>query len=141
MTFDFEDSSGVSVGALGDPFVAEEMDELSDLLYDRAEMLGIDPDDPEIMGGLITNLVKKIRDRIKKRKAKKSSASVTVSTDSGTASLGPGGFSYTSTGALNQRFVPSSAASSFDEMLKSPMVLLAGAGLLFLLLKKKGRKK
>lgn len=111
---------------LDDPLVAAEIAGLAD----EGLLLGVDFDDPEIMGAWLKNLINKIKDRVKARKI-----GVSVSTDTGVAQVGPGGVSYTDTSTLPVSPVAPSAGMA--EMFKSPLVIAAGVGILAILLLKK----
>lgn len=123
---------------LDDPFVAAEFDEMAR----QAELLGIDLSDPEIMGAWLKNIINKVKARIKKRRAARGGGGgggIQVTTDAGTASIGPGGLSFTQTpsGPVPGSMMSPPSGGGISEMLKNPMVLAAGVGLLALLAMRK----
>ena len=128
---------------LDDPLVVEELMGLAE----EAELMGIDLDDPEIMGAWLKNVIGKIKSRIKKRKG--GSVSAKINTGSGTLDVGPQGVQWTDPvktttsgiqAALNTPQM--TAAAGVATALKNPWVIGAGAGLLFLMLtKKKGGRR
>ena len=67
-----------------------------DSLINRAELMGYDTTDPELMGGLIKKLVKRIKKRIAAKKKKGGSGGTySISTPTGTVSVGAGGVQLT----------------------------------------------
>lgn len=128
---------------LDDPLIAAEIRGLAE----EAVLLGVDLDDPEIMGAWLKNLGKKIKSAFQKKKIKK----ISVSSDAGTAELGPSGINITSAKGKSSPAVSvpglltvnqADATGGMAEMLKNPMVISAGLGILALLLmQKKGGKK
>ncbi|MDD5688609.1 MAG: hypothetical protein PHE88_12345 [Elusimicrobia bacterium] len=105
----------------------------------HATRLGIDLNDPEIMGTWFDDIRKKIKGIAKKTK------SVQLTTDRGTAQLGPGGVTWTDRAATSQddsspQIIQSSVGGMAD-MLKNPLVIGAGVSLLALMLSKKGGKR
>ncbi len=104
-----------------------------------ARRMGVEIDDPEVMGTWIQDVAKKIKKAVKKTK------SVQFTTDKGTAQLGPAGVTWTDKQAEEAAASPSvveSSASGITDMLKNPLVI-GGLSLaaLFLLKKKKGGKR
>lgn len=142
------------MGVLDDPLTNAELD----MILEEAELMGIDLDDPELMGFFLKKLINKIKARFKKKKkgaapSPLTPTGLTVTTPAGTAKVGPGGVSFTGkrplmvtpTGAIVA--APESAApGGIQAMLKNPMFLAAaGGGVLLLILmmqqKKRGKKK
>jgi len=130
-----------------DPFVHGEI--LG--IIEDAEMMGIDIDDPEMMGGIV-DVVKKIAGAIKKRRqSKKSSGSsaptVSVQTSQGTAALGPAGLSWT--GSIPQNIPIGTTGMALQTMpqqetildkIKANPALLAGIAavpIMFMLMSRK----
>lgn len=128
---DFFPADAVASRHLDDPLISAEVADL----VDEAELMGIDLDDPEIMGAWLKNLIGKIKKRVQKRKLK----GVTLTTDQGTASLGPGGLTYQSNAAQSVPMA-TGATGSMGEMVKNPMVIMAGVGLLVLIAMRKKRR-
>jgi hypothetical protein len=105
-----------------------------------AQKMGVDFNDPEIMGNWLQDIGKKFKTAINKTK------SVQLTTDRGTAQLGPGGITWTDQQQQQAENAPGevvqASASGLSDMLKNPMILGAGISLAALLLsKRKGRKK
>jgi len=130
------------MGFFNDPLIAAEFDGL----VTDAELMGIDFDDPELMGAFLSTIIKKIKGRIQERKKARAASgqpsgfpNFSVSTGDGSAQLGPGGLSWTGPQAVAAAGAP--AAGGIADMLKNPLVL-AGIGggvlLLIMLMKKKG---
>lgn len=105
----------------------------------QAKMSGVDFNNPEIMGNWLQDIGKKFKAAINKTK------SVQLTTDRGTAQVGPGGITWTDQKQEAENApgeVQQSTTSGLSEMLKNPMVIGAGISLAALLLsKRKGRKK
>jgi hypothetical protein len=134
---------------LRDPFIHGEIEGI----VEDAELMGMDVDDPELMGGLIANVVKKIAGAVRKRRAAKagnsSVPSFSVQTAQGTAALGPGGITWTgqqnipigSTG-MSLQTIPQSE-SIMDKVKNNPALLAIPAGgiLLFMMMSKRKEKK
>lgn len=136
---------------LKDPFINGEINGL----VEDAELMGIDIDDPELMGGLIANAVKKIAAAVRKRRAAKASSgsssmpSFSLQTAQGTAALGPGGITWTgqqnipigSTG-MSLQTAPQSE-TIMDKIKSNPALLAIPAGglLLFIMMSKRGKEK
>lgn len=132
------------MGYFDDPLIAAELDEM---IID-AELMGIDLDDPELMGAFLKNLIGKIKGGIQKRREKRKAAggqaggfpSFSVTTGEGSAQLGPGGLSWTGPQAAAAG-AGAAPAGGIADMLKNPLVL-AGIGggvlLLIMMMKKKG---
>lgn len=116
---------------LDDPFVAAEIDQM----VDQAEMLGIDLTDPEIMGAWLKDLVNKIKNKVKGKSA-------SVNTGTGTVGIGPQGVTWTDNAPVALP-ATESPASKVAELVKNPMVIAAGVGIVALLImskKKRGRR-
>lgn len=132
------------MGYFADPSLSEELDEM----LTEAEMMGVDFDDPELMGAWLKNLFSKIKSRIQARRKKREAAgqpapSFSIQTPQGAAAIGPGGVSWTGPqAAAAPGLMPAPAAgSNIAEMLKNPMVLAGiGGGLLLLMMMMKKRK-
>jgi hypothetical protein len=134
---------------LRDPFIHGEIEGI----VEDAELMGMDLDDPELMGGLIANVVKKIAGAVRKRRAAKSGSSsvpsFSVQTSQGTAALGPGGITWTgqqnipigSTG-MSLQTVPQSE-TIMDKIKSNPALLAIPAGgiVLFMMMSKRKEKK
>ncbi len=145
------------MGFMQDPLIAAEIEGI----IDEAELMGLDINDPELMGGLIKTLVKKIQGAIKRRRARKKAASApaeipsfSLQTPGGTAAIGPGGISWTgpqaaqaaaAAQAAGLQMVPASSVQpagtgGVTEMLKNPIVIagLVGVPLLLIMMKRRG---
>lgn len=135
---------------LKDPFIHGEINGL----VEDAELMGMDFEDPELMGGLIANVVKKIATAVRKRREKKAASgnssipSFSIQTSQGTAALGPGGLTWTgqqnipigNTG-MSLQTVPQSE-TIMDKLKSNPALLAIPAGLiLFMVMSKRGEKK
>lgn len=132
---------------LKDPFIHGEINGI----VEDAELMGMDIEDPELMGGLIQNVVKKIAGAVRKRreaKAKSGSSNIpsfSIQTGQGTAALGPGGLTWTgqqnipigNTG-MSLQTVPQSE-SILDKIKSNPALLAIPAGglILFMVMSKK----
>lgn len=121
------------MGSFNDPLVLMGIDQA----LDEAILLGIDLDDPELMGGWIKNLIKKIK---KRRAARKKSGqepapmpTISVDTGQGVAQVGPSGVTWTDP-AQAAAAAPVPAAGGIGDMLKNPWVLGGGAALALLLI-------
>lgn len=138
------------MGVLDDAITNQEID----LILDEAELMGVDLDDPELMGFFLKKLINKIKSRFKKKKKGAPSpmapTSITMTTPAGVAKVGPGGVSFT--GKRPLAITPTGAIvaappqpTGIQAMLKNPAVLIGGgAGLLILFMmmqKKKGKRK
>ncbi len=125
------------MGFFNDPLLSDEID----ALLEEAELMGIDLDDPELMGAWLKKLVGKIRSNFRKRrgKGKKAPVSASVSTPQGSAAIGPGGITWTAPPGASMPMVQPSGGGIAD-MLKNPMVI-AGVGGVALLLFMQMRKK
>lgn len=132
------------MGYFEDPLIAAELD---DMLTD-AELMGIDLDDPELMGAFLKNLIGKIKGRIQARRAKRQASgqpaasfpTLSVATDAGSAQLGPGGISWTGPQPAGVAPAPATGGG-ITEMLKNPMVLAGiGGGVLLLMFMMKRKK-
>ena len=127
------------MGYFQDPLLSAELD----MMIDEADLMGIDLDDPELMGAWLKNLIGKIKSRIQKRKAAKAAGgaepgtmpTIAVQTPKGTASIGPGGIQWTDPAAAAAA-VPSAyqATGGIGEMLKNPWVIGGGAAALLLII-------
>lgn len=137
---------------LKDPFIHGEIDGI----IEDAELMGIDIDDSELMGGLIQNVVKKIAGAVRKRREAKAKSgqstsfpSLSIQTGQGTAALGPGGITWTgqqnipigNTG-MSLQTTPQSE-TILDKVKNNPALLAipAGAMMLFMVMSKRGSKK
>lgn len=136
---------------LKDPFIHGEINGM----IEDAELMGIDIDDPELMGGFIVNIAKKIGAAVRKRRAAKASSgssgmpSFSMQTAQGTAAIGPGGLTWTgqqnipigNTG-MSLQTMPQSE-SIMDKIKSNPALLAIPAGglILFMVMSKKGGKK
>jgi hypothetical protein len=134
------------MGYFSDPLIAAEIDEM----ITDAELMGIDLDDPELMGAFLKNIVGKIRGAVQRRKASKKTGAktsipqVSISTGAGTAQIGPGGLTWSDpqTGASIQSagIMPTAKTGGISEMLKNPLVLAGiGGGVLLLIMAMKKR--
>lgn len=127
----------ISASYFEDPLISAEID----AMMETAELMGIDPDDPELMGNFLTDLVKKAQSALKKVK------NVKLETGAGTTTIGPGGqISYTGTqpAATARATVPQPVKKSggVADLLKNPAILAAivGVPLLIILMKKRKGK-
>jgi hypothetical protein len=136
---------------LKDPFIHGEICGI----VEDAELMGMDLNDPELMGGLIANVVKKIATAVRKRRAKKASSGqstipqFTMQTSQGTAALGPGGLTWTgqqsipigNTGMALQTMPQSETI--MDKIKNNPALLAIPAGgiVLFMMMSKRKEKK
>lgn len=133
LRFSNDDMSGEFPNGRGyasDPFVADE-------LAEYAEMMGVDPDDPEAMEGL-KDFINKIKAKFKGKTVPK----VNVNTEAGTVSVGPEGVNWSDAVPAS---VPATqtAGAKIADMMKNPLVIGAAVGLVALLIykSKKSRKK
>lgn len=122
------------MGYFQDPLLSAEIDSM----LDEAEMLGIDLDDPELMGAWLKNLINKIKSR---RAAKKAAGTppatmptINVQTGQGTASIGPQGVTWTDPATGAPSTAAAAAPGGIAEMLKNPWVIGGGAAALLLLI-------
>lgn len=137
---------------LKDPFIHGEINGL----VEDAELMGIDIDDPELMGGLIQNVVKKIAGAVRKRREEKAKSgqsssfpSVSIQTGQGTAALGPGGLTWTGQqnipiGNTGMSLQTTPQSETIMDKIKSNPALLAipaGAMMLLMVMSKRGNKK
>ena len=136
---------------LRDPFIHGEINGM----VEDADLMGMDLGDPELMGGFIVNVAKKIGAAVRKRRAAKagqqsSMPSFSMQTSQGTAALGPGGLTWTgqqnipigNTGMTLQTSPQSETI--MDKIKNNPALLAIPAGgiILFMVMsKKKGGKK
>jgi len=137
---------------LRDPFIHGEIDGM----IEDAELMGIDIDDSELMGGLIQNVGKKIAGAVRKRREAKAKSgqstsfpSLSIQTGQGTAALGPGGITWTgqqnipigNTG-MSLQTTPQSE-TIMDKVKNNPALLaIPAAGLvLFMTISKRGKEK
>lgn len=121
------------MGALQDPLVLLGIDQA----LDEAVLLGIDLDDPELLGGWLKKLIKKVKARRAARKKSGQPAAmptISVDTAQGVASVGPAGVTWTdpATGAVTA--TAPAATGGIGDMLKNPWVLGGGAALALLLI-------
>lgn len=116
---------------LDDPFVAAEIDQM----VDQAEMMGVNLTDPEIMGTWLKDLVGKIKKKVQGKKG-----SVSVNTGEGTATIGPQGINWTDNVPAVIPAVGTPAAK-VAELVKNPIVIAAGIGIVaMLVMSKKGKR-
>jgi hypothetical protein len=105
----------------------------------QAKMSGVDFENPEMMGTWLKDIGNKFKAAINKTK------SLQLTTDRGTAQLGPKGITWTDQQQQAENApgdVQQASSSGLADMLKNPMVIGAGISLAALLLsKRKGRKK
>lgn len=136
---------------LRDPFIHGEINGI----VEDAELMGMDLEDPELMGGLIQNIAKKIGAAVRKRREQKAASgsstfpSFSIQTGQGTAALGPGGLTWTgqqnipigNTG-MSLQTVPQSE-TIVDKIKSNPLLLAIPAGLLLFMVasKRRGQKK
>jgi len=109
-------------------------DELVDLIEEQAVLMGFDTTDPELMGGFLRRLAKRIGDRVRARRARRAGGSSAA--ESSLPAL-PDLQSLTSpmpTTAMVPTSAPSGGAA---DMMKNPMVLGGAALALFMLMKMK----
>ena len=131
MTRNLSPADFVASRHLDDPFVAEEVNGL----IRSAEMMGVDLSDPEIMGAWLKDLIGKIKNKTKG----KSVPEFSVSTTGGTAAVGPTGVTWTDAASVPTAAVPS-ISDKMADMVKNPLVIGAGVGLLALLIMRRKRK-
>lgn len=122
------------MGAFNDPLIMLGIDQA----IDEAVMLGIDLDDPELMGGWLKKLIKKVKKRRAKRRSKGNVVMPTVSIDTaqGQATIGPDGVTWIDPATGMQTVGTPGAqpqSGGIADMLKNPMVLGGGAAALLLL--------
>jgi hypothetical protein len=126
--------------------IPESFDDDLESIVNDAELMGVDFNDPELMGGFIKKLVKRLKKRIRARKKKRGGKRRTfsVSSSEGTATLGPGGLNITrsgvtpGTGGLPGFMQP--VKSGVGGLFENPMMLLLPAGLLVMMMLKKKKK-
>jgi hypothetical protein len=132
--------------------------ETLDYIVQRAELMGVDFSDPELMGGWLKRMIKKIRARVRARRARRAQSKAaeglppepqrfSLQTPGGGVTLGPSGLNVTSpltrsiTGAGRYPLttVPPAAQTPMQAMMKNPMMLAIPLGLvaLFAIMKKK----
>lgn len=133
------------MGYFSDPLIAAEIDEM----ITDAELMGIDLDDPELMGAFLKNIIGKIKGAVQKRRAKKAAAggqastmpTFSVQTGAGSAQLGPGGLTWTDPQAATTVPAGGAGAGGIADMLKNPLVLAGiGGGVLLLIMMMKKKK-
>jgi len=102
----------------------------------QAKMMGVDFNDPEMMGTWLQDIGKKLKSAINKTK------SVQLTTDRGTAQLGPGGVTWTDQQQQSDpgEAISTASSSGLADMFKNPLVIGAGISLAALLLSKSKRK-
>jgi len=133
---------------LTDPFIHGEINGI----IEDAELMGIDIDDSELMGGLVANIAKKIGAAVRKRRAAKSGSgmpSFSMQTSQGTAGLGPGGLTWTGQqnipiGNTGMSLQTSPQSETIMDKIKNNPALLAipaGGLILFMVMSKRGKKK
>lgn len=122
------------MGFFNDPLLSAEIDSM----LNEAELMGIDLDDPELMGAWLKNLINKIKAR---RKAKKEAGqepaqmpTINVNTGQGTATIGPQGVQWTDPATGAPSTAAAAAPGGIAEMLKNPWVIGGGAAALLLLI-------
>lgn len=134
-----------------EPF-PEELEGDMDLMVDDMDLMGYC--EPELMGGLIKKLIKKIKKRIKAKKIKgKSSGNYSISTPSGTVSIGPQGVNVLRPAGMvtpgMQQISPSMVPATtiqrgglLDTFKENPaMLAIPAAALLFIAMSKKQKSK
>lgn len=137
---------------LKDPFIHGEINGI----VEDAELMGMDIEDPELMGSLIQNVVKKIAGAVRKRREAKAKSgqsssfpSVSIQTGQGTAGIGPGGITWTGQqnipiGNTGMSLQTTPQSETIMDKIKSNPALLAipaGAMMLFMVMSKRGSKK
>lgn len=128
--------------------------ETLDYIVQRAELMGVDFANPELMGGWLKRIIRKIRDRVRARRARRAEAKAaqglppepkrySLQVPGGGVSYSPAeGFDITSP-IIAQRQLPvartDTTKAAFTEMMKNPMMLALplGAIALIALMKKK----
>lgn len=130
-----------------DPFIHHEVMGM----VEDAELMGVDIYDPEIMGGLIQNVVKKIATAVRKKRearanAGSSGSGFSLQTPQGTAAIGPGGVSWTGTqnipiGNTGLQIAPVQQQETILDKVKSNPALLGLAALPFLFMAMNNRKR
>jgi hypothetical protein len=127
----------IVAGYFDDPLISAELAGM----VNEAELLGIDVDDPEIMGAWLKNLVGKIKSKIKAKKGGQAPA-LSLSTSAGTANIGPNGVTWQDPANPNAVSAPVGAMDKIKEQLKNPVVLAAliGVPVLFMVMRKKKGK-
>lgn len=128
------------MGFFQDPLLSAELD----TWIDEAELMGIDLDDPELMGGFIKNIIKKIKERRAKRKAAGEAApeipTVNIQTGQGVAQIGPGGVTWTDPATGKPSTTTSALPGGIAEMIKNPWVIGGGAAALLLIIMMMSRR-
>jgi len=114
-----------------------DIDDIIDSELDNAEMLGYDTDDidPELMGGLIANIIARVKAAREKRAAGGTpSTGLSITTSAGTGSINDQGISFlrpqTGGGIMQQGGI-------FDQLKENPMLAAIPAGLILILLLKR----
>ncbi len=120
-------------------------DSFVDNMTNYVEMMGWEDylDDPELMGGFLRRLFKRIKKRIRARRARRKAAgappvddSVLLRTPAGTASIGPDGVSLTKPAPLLPKKT-AKAGFDFDSIMNNPMAIVAIGLLIMVLMKRK----
>lgn len=132
---------------MNDPFIHHEIMGM----VDDAELMGIDINDPEMMGGLIQNVIKKISTAVRKKREERqknnsAAPAFSLSTPQGVASIGPGGVQWTGTqnipiGNTGLQIAPVQQQETILDKVKSNPALLGLAALPFLFIMMNNRKR
>lgn len=133
----------------GEEFGDELDPETMDYILQRAEMMGCDTSNPEMMAGWLKRLARKIRDRVRARRRRRAEskarseapaapiAPFTIQTPRGGFSMGPSGvnvFRPGQPGAPGQYPLATQAsANPLQAMFKNPMMLAIPLGLVAVL--------
>ena len=114
-------------GYFDEPMIAAELRNMAK----EAILMGVNLNDPELMGSWLTELGEKVKKQVEDIK------SVSINTKQGQANIESGGITYTDTvkPAITTS-VSSSSASQFD-FLKNPFFLISIAGLIISMMRGK----
>lgn len=129
---------------LGGMMVYPESQAVLEEELERAELMGYDLDNAELMGAWLKKVAKRIAKRIKARIRARKGKPLTVSTPKGQVTIGPGGVRYTTATPDTAAYpVARSAAipggGMLDMVKRNPLLLAIPAGLLVLVLLRRRR--
>lgn len=118
-----------------------ELDGIDDILsgdvgniFDQAENLGYDTDDPEVMAGLISRIAKGIKKAVRRRKRRKRAGKAMKLPDE--FSLDKSGLSYSNVSRPGPGAMPMQQKTLMDKVTENPLMLIGPALALILFMKK-----